>query len=261
MSEPTDRIDNPTELPSLAQLLARYLREPPARPEAGEVRPFDAVSAPAAEPRLAWTEALDAARFYGPVPGDLEGAAPPSWGALVADREPVMAAPFCLGNYPQLVRHFAPLVHTPRLSELRPKPRRAVAVAGLDDWAAQMTRADQYPHVLLAVAVFRLGRHYERANTLVRKYEPHAPQAWRAAWANERAAIAWHAGRADEAAALWNEQEATEPVLFNRGMAALFSDRAQDARPWLDQAVARLPEESPWFHLGKLYQAIAVMRA
>ena len=50
---------------------------------------------------------------------------------------------------------------------------------------------------------------------------------------------------------------ANTPVLFNRGMAALFSDRPQEARTALTEAVARLPEAGAWHHLGRLYLALA----
>jgi hypothetical protein len=50
------------------------------------------------------------------------------------------------------------------------------------------------------------------------------------------------------------------PVLFNRGMAALFLGDAAEARTCLNQAVQQLPEESAWHHLGRLYLALAESR-
>jgi len=47
------------------------------------------------------------------------------------------------------------------------------------------------------------------------------------------------------------------PVLFNRGMAALFLDRPAEARADLRKATERLPESSGWHHLGRLYLALA----
>ena len=43
-------------------------------------------------------------------------------------------------------------------------------------------------------------------------------------------------------------------------MAALFLDQTAEARTALLQAVAQLPEDSGWHHLGKLYLALAEMR-
>jgi hypothetical protein len=60
---------------------------------------------------------------------------------------------------------------------------------------------------------------------------------------------------------LWQAQEASVPVLFNRGMAALFLGRAAQAREPLTQAVAGLPETSAWHHLAQLYLALATARA
>ena len=50
-------------------------------------------------------------------------------------------------------------------------------------------------------------------------------------------------------------------VLFNRGMAALFLNRAKEARPLLSQAVEQLSEDDGWHHLGRLYLALAEMRS
>jgi hypothetical protein len=49
-------------------------------------------------------------------------------------------------------------------------------------------------------------------------------------------------------------------VLFNRGTAALFLDRPTEARKPLTDAVALIPESSPWHHLGRLYLALAELR-
>src|SRR5581483_2619950 len=51
------------------------------------------------------------------------------------------------------------------------------------------------------------------------------------------------------------------PVLFNRGMAALFLGRPAEAREDLRRAVGRLPEPDGWHHLGRLYLALAGGRA
>ena len=83
------------------------------------------------------------------------------------------------------------------------------------------------------------------------------PAEWRAAHANEEAALAWHRGRADEAAALWQKQSESVPVLFNRGMAALFLGDAVTAHEALTRAAAALPETGAWHHLARLYLALA----
>src|SRR5437764_1294252 len=80
----------------------------------------------------------------------------------------------------------------------------------------------------------------------------------RPAW--EEAALAWHAGRREEAARLWAGIEGSVPALFNRGMAALFLGKPAAAVAPLRQAVAQLPESSSWHHLGQLYLTLAEMR-
>src|SRR5205823_3721589 len=66
-------------------------------------------------------------------------------------------------------------------------------------------------------------------------------------------------GRREQAAALWAKSDDV-PALFNRGMAALFQGKAAEALAPLRQAVARLPENSSWHHLGQLYLTLAEMR-
>ncbi len=95
---------------------------------------------------------------------------------------------------------------------------------------------------------------------MIQRHRAAVPAAWQAAWANEEAALAWHRGRPEEAAALWQEQPESLPVLFNRGMAALFLGRPGEARAPLSAAIARLPEDSGWHHLACLYLALAEMR-
>jgi tetratricopeptide (TPR) repeat protein len=79
------------------------------------------------------------------------------------------------------------------------------------------------------------------------------PAAWRALRANEEAALAWHRGRAEEALALWQDQKASVPVLFNRGLANFFLGRPDVAQTALREAVAGLAETNAWHHLGQLY--------
>ena len=83
------------------------------------------------------------------------------------------------------------------------------------------------------------------------------PAEWADAWANETAALLWHRGRKEEAARAWQALPESVPVLFNRGMAALFLGRATEARPLLERAVAGLPEGDAWHHLGRLYLTLA----
>src|SRR5438105_4362714 len=75
-------------------------------------------------------------------------------------------------------------------------------------------------------------------------------------------ALAWHAGRRGAAADLWKTRgDASHvPTLFNLGLAALFQGRPSEARPSLTKAVAQLPDDNSWHHLGRLYLALAEMR-
>jgi hypothetical protein len=88
---------------------------------------------------------------------------------------------------------------------------------------------------------------------LIKTHDSSVPPAWRAAWANEKAALAWQRGRFEEARSQWQALPDSVPVLFNRGMAALFCGHPDEARAALTDAVAQLPDTGAWHHLGRLY--------
>jgi tetratricopeptide (TPR) repeat protein len=253
---------------SLPELLTQYLQRQAAAHAAGlgfadlagEVEPYDAVPVQPVEPRLAWEEAAAVLHHFPQSTPARSTKAPEDWPTLVAGQEPMTALAFCLGNYPQLVRDLHSLLQTTDLKSLRPSSLRPLAAPGLADWTAKVVRKGQYPQALLAAGVLRLARQFAQAEEVLQRCREAAPPEWQAVVANEEAALAWHSGRAAEAAAMWRAQPESVPVLFNRGMAALFLGEAAEARSCLNRAVTQLPEESAWHHLGRLYLALAEMR-
>jgi hypothetical protein len=250
--------------PPLSELLGRYLQEQTAAhasgmalPETlGEVVPYDAAPAQPIDPRTAWAEAVTALQFCNE---SRSTATPPDWPTLVVTHVPEAALAFAAGNFPQLVRNLLPLWQTKDLMSLCPRGTAAEPSPTLVDWATQSLQEDLYPQSLLALGVLRLAGQFDAADALVETHAAKVPADWRAAWANEQAALAWHRGQTREAASLWQAQKDSVPVLFNRGMAALFLGRVKDARAGLDAAVAQLPEDAAWHHLGRLYLALAEM--
>jgi hypothetical protein len=257
---PTSHTGNPP--PSLPDLLAGYLQRQAlaqadglGSPDSGEVVPFEAAPVQPVDARLAWTEALVALHFFARPAQTERLSAPPDWPALVTGREPVLALAFAVGHFPQLLRDFQPLLHSPaheRRSESRP-----LAVASLVDWVENIAKKKSFPELLLGIGCLRLACHFDKAEEIVRTLGPAVPADWKPAWANEQAALAWHRGRTEEAAASWSGQHDSVPVQFNRGMAALFLGQADQARTHLAAAVAGLPEDSGWHHLGRLYLTLA----
>jgi tetratricopeptide (TPR) repeat protein len=245
--------------PKLSSLLARYLDRQAtahsdglAAAEIGEVVPYEVGPVQPIDARPAWDEAVAVAKYYGPVePRSWQ--APPQWSQLVAAHEPATALPFCVGNFPQLVRNFQALTQATCLADLRPSQSRSVQVTTLVDWARKASAAKQFPRVLLALGALRLAKQFDAADEVVQANDAAVPPPWRAAWSNERAALAWQRGQFDEARALWQAMPASVPVLFNRGMAALFCGAPAEAKNALTEAVAQLPENSAWHHLGRLY--------
>lgn len=248
----------------LMELLTQYLAR---RADLGtaacaleaEVLPFEAVSAPLVEPRLAWDDATLAAKLYRT--DSPKAKMPAEWPTLATAHEPVLALPLCLGNFPQLVRDLHGLIQAERLSSLRPVPSRSANVSALEDQAGDAAARKEFGRYLLTLGLLRIARQFEIARSLWDEHGGKLSAEWRPAAANERAALAWHAGDAETARQQWAKQEASVPVLFNRGMAALFSDRPAEAKTPLVQAVEQLPEENGWHHLGRLYLALAASRA
>jgi tetratricopeptide (TPR) repeat protein len=248
---------------SLADLFTRYLhRQVTAQSEGlalpdpdGQVVPHEAVPVQPIEPRLAWEDALAVVRYFSADPKESRFAVPPDWPTLVAGQEPAISLAFCLGNYPQMVRNLHPLRAGGDLSVLRPSAVRP-SPSALVQWAMATT---SYPQVLLAAGVLRLARRFDDAAELLNR-KANVPSAGQEVWANEQAALAWHRGQAEQALALWQARKDSVPVLFNRGMAALFLGRPAEAQTALRQAVAQLPDTSAWHHLGHLYLALAAAR-
>lgn len=245
--------------PKLADLLAGFLEKQADAHAAGiatfdhEVTPYEVGPVQPLDPKLAWDEGLVAV-------GVERQHAPPHWSALVANHESTVAIAFCAGNFPQLMRSFHTLLTEQNLTRLGTEAGRPANAPELAEWTAKIARHGRFPQMLLAIGVLRLARHFAEAEAFVQTHDANVPAEWRAAWENEKAALAWHAGRHAEARKMWDALEPTVPVLFNRGMAALFLDRPAEARSALGLAIGQLPETGAWHHLGRLYLALAEMR-
>jgi tetratricopeptide (TPR) repeat protein len=251
------------KLPDLPTLFRQYLEKQTAaratglaEAAPGEVVPLDAVPLQPVDPKAAWSAALEAAAFYGDELISMPTVTN-SWPQLVAQCEPELALPFCLGNYPQLVRTLAPFVGPTEFTRLRPMESHARRNTNVDLDPPPSNGTSHPVQLLLHAALLRLMKDFDRASDVLRKHADKVPAEYRAAWANEEAALAWQRGRAEEALATWQSQPDSPPVLFNRGLAALFSDRTNDAPSLLKKAISQISDDSPWYHLGSFYLAVA----
>lgn len=249
--------------PTLGELMSRYLQQQAQAQGGGvslvgvcgEVTPYEAGPVQPVDPQLAWEETRAVLPLYKGGAANLKP--PPSWPQLVAGQEPIVALPLALGNFPQLVRHFHLLLHQESSLELPVASRRPIAAPELLDWAEQVVAKKAFPQVLLAVGALRLARQWDTAAEVSARCAADVPASWRSAWDNEQAALAWQCGQRAAALSQWQALDDSLPVLFNRGLAALFLQRPAEARPSLTQAIAQLPETLGWHHLGKLYLAMA----
>jgi hypothetical protein len=243
--------------PNLTELLTRFLhKQPPDKwleSVGGDVTPYEVGPLQPIDAGQAWNEAVAVADYLVPGQTTSKWPIPPHWPALVSDQEPAIDLAFCFGNFPQLVRNFQLILHKRDKSGAKSGQGRALAVPALVEWASRVAAKKQVPHMLLALGGLRLSKNFDIAADYVRGQETHIPTEWRAAWDNEKAALAWCQGHARAAITLWESMEPSVPVLFNRGMAELFQDQPSRGRPFLNEAIAKLPETSAWHHLARLY--------
>jgi hypothetical protein len=252
----------------LAELFRHYLERQVSAHSAGwaaaesfgEVEPYEVAASQPVDPRLAWEEGLVAVQCFAREKKLAELAQPRDWATLVAGHEPVVALPLCSGNYPQLLRNLQGLLQADDLTVLKPTAGRPTNAASLLDWASATLEKRTFPESVIALGALRLAKQFDAARKLIAEHGKHVPSAWSAAWLNEEAALAWHQGRADAAAAIWKSLPDSVPVSFNGGLAALFTGKPAAARSAFERVVAQLPESSAWHHLARLYLTLAEMR-
>jgi hypothetical protein len=267
MTTPADRTPNQPDLRQLsAEFIRRRLSDPFLRPgdEAGEVLPHQASALHVIDPRTALAEAVEAADYLLPTAAAVGFRlpalkAPPDWPTLLRNQENQVAVPFCLGNFPQMVRDVSPLLTGTPPAELRPTGGRPVAVPDLEAHAAAMLAAGRLPDALFAAAGLRLANLFDQAGDLLDRVADAAPDEWAGLIQNEKAALAWHRGDAKAAAKLWtkNPLQASPVLWFNAGLANLFAGKPADAAKSLALVADALPERSAWHHLARLYLTLA----
>ncbi len=251
---------------NLSDLLAGYLqRQADARAVGiatcdGEVTPYEVGPVQPLDPKLAWDETLAVLAFHGHSATKRQQA-PPQWAQLVSGHESIVAIALSVGNFPQLMRNFHEILAQPNLASLRPSGgRTAPAATELTPWLEQVAQKQQPAEMLFALGALRLAKDFDAADRFSASQDAKISAEWRNAWENEKAAVLWHRGRHEEARQLWNRLEATVPVLFNRGMAALFAGASAHAKQALSSAIAQIPASSAWHHLGRLYLTLADLR-
>lgn len=254
------------DTPPIADLLAGFLARHAEDRAAGipespghDAIPHEAAAFPMVEPRVAWDEALQALQLLDGEKSNIKPKPPADWANIVMSPITLSALPFASGNFPQLVRDLPALLKPTRRSDLQPKPEQSLAAHGAEIMAAQAIEKRQIPEALAAIGALRLARQFDTAIAQLESLRPHVPARWQTAFANEEAALAWQQGDAVRADAMWANLPESAPVLFNRGMSALFSDRPDQARAELTKAIALLSEDNAWHHLARLYLAMAQM--
>jgi hypothetical protein len=249
--------------PRIEDLMARFLtRQAEDRaagipePPVGEVEPHEAAFTPAVEPRTALDEAVVALKLCAPDGGLASIAMPPDWANLVAADGGHFAVPLAAGGFPQLLRDLPALLRAEKRSTLLVEGS-PVGVPSLVRWANDAAEKVRLPQALVGAGALRLARQFDAADAVLDQLRSNIPEKWRTALDNEIAALAWARGNVAEAERIWAAMPKSAVTCFNRGMAALFNDRNAEAKAFLKDAAALLPEDSAWQHLANLYLALA----
>ncbi len=255
--------------PQLSQLLEQFIRQQAAAPRSdpaeheGEVALFEAAAGvQLVDAGAAFKEALEAVDHLadGQVQFGPESGKPPvEWAGLLRGQEVGVALPFCLGNFPQMIRSLSPFWNDTDLTHRRPSPVRSFPLEGTLE-RGQKALADGKPaEALLAAALLRTAQQFEQAGELLDSVGQKGPYTLKSLLLNEEAALAWHRGEHARAAELWagHPRQDSPVIQFNRGLAALFANDREAARGFLNIAADVLPERSSWRHLAKLYLTLA----
>jgi tetratricopeptide (TPR) repeat protein len=237
-----------TAQPTIDALMVRFLA---ARSDAanaavesgeGEVEPHEVATGFRVDPRAAWLDA-NTALATGGSPAAQQ---PTEWAALVGQPAAAFAVPLAAGHFPQSVKDLQPLLTKFDAAELRPDGARQPlpGFAGLRAWVAKNGAS----HPRVASGICRALGDFDAAARFLDGV---------AGCENDRAALLWVKGACAEALAAWEAMPDAPAVLFNRGMARLFTGRTADARAALQAAVDAIPELSGWHALARLYLAVA----
>jgi len=260
-------MSTPVKQPSIADLTAKVVAWgqdaemlSAAADALGQVEPHEMTVGLRTDPRTAWGEAMEA---LGGDSEKLKGLTlPGEWGRLVVRQQSVAALPFALGNYPQQVRELDSLVKAEDLSALLASdPTAGETPKGLAEWCRKQADAGTMPQALIAAAMHRVSRDYPAAERVLTDLAGKVPFEWLTTLENERAALLWERGHHVAARAAWDKLADTNPVVFNRGMSALFAGESQAAVSHFRKLDGQLPEDSAWRHLAGLYLALAELRA
>jgi hypothetical protein len=239
--------------PSLDELMSRFLAAPGADAGAcGEVEPHEATSGFRPTAAATWEEARAVFRFCGVEPEKV--AAPPEWATFTTLALPVAAVPLAAGLFPQRVRTI------PTLAGPATAPESVPGLGGLRGWVRQ-TLASRSPTMLLLASGIAAGLgDWDDADAALTAAESLCEGRWRAVWENQWAAIQWLRGETVEAAKTW-KAGGHNPVAINLGMAELFARKPGHGSQALQDAASRLPDDSGWSHLAKLYFSLAKAQA
>jgi hypothetical protein len=239
--------------PSLDELMSRFLAARTAgpvgdAPTSGEVEPHEAAGGFRPTSAATWEEARAVFGFFGVEPEKL--AAPPEWATFTALAQPVAAVPLAAGLFPQRVRTI------PTMAGPATAPESLPGLGGLRGWVRQALESRSPTTLLVASGIAAGLGDWDDADTALAAAESLCEGKWRAVWENQRAALCWLRGETAEAAKTWKTCD-YNPAAINLGMSKLFAREPGHGSRVLQNASSRLPDDSGWSHLAKLYLSLA----
>jgi tetratricopeptide (TPR) repeat protein len=254
----TDRVSPP----SPHELMARHVRRNAEMglnetilPEMGEVIPHEARLGIRVDAQQAWNAASKATECF---TGKRPKTPSADWVRLAQSVPGVMALPFAVGLFPQMVTPLDRLIdHKPGRPFSQDIERASTGL--IERFHQKAAEPDlSMNEFLLAVNCLRLVGAFEEALSLLNhRLKLLASDAECEMVQNEIATTLWFQGNFEAAQSIWLALKSTAVVEFNLGMSDLFAGRVDKGHEHLQQAMNLLEEDDPWFHLAGLYLTIA----
>jgi hypothetical protein len=222
-------------------------------PECGDVEPHETTGGFRPSSSSTWDEANAVFRLFGVEAEKVT--APPEWATFASLALPVAAVPMAAGLFPQRVRTI------PTNAGLVAAPEAVPGLSGLHAWVRKALGSQSPTALLLASGIAAGLGSWADAEAALVTAEPLCVGSWRQVWENQQAAIQWLRGETDNAAVTWTQHGNQDLVAINRGMAELFARKSGHGCRALQDAADRLPDESGWSHLAKLYLSLAKVQS
>jgi hypothetical protein len=232
--------------PSLHDLTRRYLEGEftDIGLTTDEVTPHEVLGGFATSPVELWAESKLAL-------GKNPVKAPPEWASFCQWDSGLALVPYAAGVFPQRSRDFMAVSDALSAGTIPAMPV-AEGFSALRKWLHQSLTSADFATCLLASGIAATLGETQLAQSCWATAKKLATVEDQATLENQRGALAWLAGDAKSARAIWAANPGSE---LNLGLADLVLGSQTKARLALSQSVSKIPTTSGWHHYAQLLLA------